>query len=468
MAKKLPEKGTPEWHRVQIAKKTAMMNPVMAESFGDMSVDEAKKIVSEYGIKFDRGGTVVGESHANGGVPFELSDTGTHIEEEGNEINIPRELGDSDKEYEFEGTNYEILNKILKLGNLSLKNEVTEVKSGDIVICIKSAWDDVQRKYKGTIRQILSAINESRGCNHIESGATMKNLETGEEKKMARGGRAKSQLDIGIEVEKEHRDLYLRLKKRLAKEGMRMPISETEFYTAIAKRHLKEDEDYYKLLLKYVEKKKMAGGGDVKNWFYRTDLDKYLYGSVESTKFGDERDESDEAYLELFPQDLLDVVENSMGMTDTSIARIEASNILKGLKEEGYEVAKRAAKNKKMAGGFADAEKIYVVYVEDKDYEGSTTIRGLVRDLDTFREWVEKTYGKDALKYEEKDSYGRGSLHFEYSVKKSEKYSEYYHIVAEPISFISPEDKKTGSSMAGGGAAKSNSGINWIITGTFI
>lgn len=282
MAKRLPEKGTPEWHKIQIAKKTLAINPEMATALGGMTIEEAKKVIEEYGIKMkmDRGGTVVGESHKNGGVPFVLSDTGTAIEEEGKEINIPRELAESDEIYEFEGTNWEILNKILKLGGLSLKSEVTEVKSGDIVICIKSAWDDTPRKYKGTIRQVLSAINESRGCNHIESGATMKNLETGERKKMGKGGRAKSD-----------------------------------------------------------------------NWFYRTDLDKYLYGDVESTKFGDERDESDEAYLELFPQDLLDVIESSMAIVDTDMARIEASNILKGLKQEGYEIVKKTAKSKMSRGG---------------------------------------------------------------------------------------------------------------------
>lgn len=136
----------------------------------------------------DRGGLVVGDSHAEGGVPFKLTDTGTHIEEEGDEVNVPREIADSDVVYEFEGTNYEILDKILKLGNLSLNNKVTEVKSGDIVICIKSTWDDTPRKYKGTVRQILSAINESKGCNHIESGATMTNLETGATVSMKNGG----------------------------------------------------------------------------------------------------------------------------------------------------------------------------------------------------------------------------------------------------------------------------------------
>lgn len=34
------------------------------------------------------------------------------------------------------------------------------------------------------------------------------------------------------------------------------------------------------------------------------------------------------------------------------------------------------------------------------------------------------------------DDYLRGSLHYEYYVKKSYKYSEYYHLVAEPTKLL--------------------------------
>lgn len=73
-------------------------------------------------------------------------------------------------------------------------------------------------------------------------------------KYLKRFNESKDQLGVGIKIEKEHRDLYLNLKKRLAENGMKMPMSEKEFYTFIAKKHLKEDEDYYNLLLKYIEK----------------------------------------------------------------------------------------------------------------------------------------------------------------------------------------------------------------------
>ena len=45
---KKPQKGTPEWHQLQIAKKTLKMNPVMAEIMGGMNLDEAKKIIDKY------------------------------------------------------------------------------------------------------------------------------------------------------------------------------------------------------------------------------------------------------------------------------------------------------------------------------------------------------------------------------------------------------------------------------------
>jgi hypothetical protein len=64
------------------------------------------------------------------------------------------------------------------------------------------------------------------------------------------------QLKKGVAVEREHKDLYLKLKNRLALQGVEMPISENEFYTSIAKAHLKEESDYYDLLLKYVENQK--------------------------------------------------------------------------------------------------------------------------------------------------------------------------------------------------------------------
>lgn len=71
-------------------------------------------------------------------------------------------------------------------------------------------------------------------------------------------------LKKGVSIEKEHKDLYNELKQRLDKKGVKMPLSEQEFYEKIAKAHLKENQSYYDLLEKYVEKEhKMNNGGKV-------------------------------------------------------------------------------------------------------------------------------------------------------------------------------------------------------------
>lgn len=136
-----------------------------------------------------RGGLVVGDSHAEspiGGVPFILEDSGTKILEEGEEANIPVEVREIKKEYTLKGKNHEIVHRILQMVGLKLSDKVSSVKSGDLVISKASLWDDKVRTYKGTPIQILSAVNESKGGNHIESGAVM--IEDGKSVKMESGG----------------------------------------------------------------------------------------------------------------------------------------------------------------------------------------------------------------------------------------------------------------------------------------
>lgn len=119
---------------------------------------------------YNRGGIVVGPSHKNGGVPFVLQDTGRHIEEEGMEINIPRDLAESDTVYTLKGTNAQVLDKILSIAGLSISDKVTNVRSGDVVICVRSAWDNQIRTFSGTITEILHKINTSKGCKPIIGG----------------------------------------------------------------------------------------------------------------------------------------------------------------------------------------------------------------------------------------------------------------------------------------------------------
>jgi len=65
-------------------------------------------------------------------------------------------------------------------------------------------------------------------------------------------------IEEGISVEKEHKQLYEKIKKALAKKGIKMPVTEQEFFKEIAQAHIDENPQYYKLLKKYVEK---ARGG---------------------------------------------------------------------------------------------------------------------------------------------------------------------------------------------------------------
>jgi hypothetical protein len=50
--KQLPEKGTPDWHKLEIAKKTVKMNPVMVGVMGGPSIEEAQKTLREYGLSY--------------------------------------------------------------------------------------------------------------------------------------------------------------------------------------------------------------------------------------------------------------------------------------------------------------------------------------------------------------------------------------------------------------------------------
>lgn len=64
----------------------------------------------------------------------------------------------------------------------------------------------------------------------------------------------KSELEMGIKVEKEHLDVYDEIKSLLAKNDIEMPWTQDEFAEKIAKAHLKEMENYY------TELSKMEGG----------------------------------------------------------------------------------------------------------------------------------------------------------------------------------------------------------------
>lgn len=57
-----------------------------------------------------------------------------------------------------------------------------------------------------------------------------------------------TQLDLGIEVESEHEDTYNWLETYIDKHS-KLPTKK-DFYTHIAKDHLKENDMYYTILIK--------------------------------------------------------------------------------------------------------------------------------------------------------------------------------------------------------------------------
>jgi hypothetical protein len=119
----------------------------------------------------NRGGIFRGKSHAQGGIPLVVKDSGQKIEVEGQEALIPAEVKEDPNTYVIEGTNKEVLDKVLKKsGAEGISKPVSEVQSGDMVTCVRSTNDTKKHKYKGTLKQIVSKVNESGGCNPIHEG----------------------------------------------------------------------------------------------------------------------------------------------------------------------------------------------------------------------------------------------------------------------------------------------------------
>jgi len=119
----------------------------------------------------NKGGMFKGKTHAEGGIPLVVPETGQSIEVETDEPIVPSEALDNKKVKERKGTNVEILHKINKeVGAKGMNEKATEAHSGDAIICRKSTYDKTKRTYIGTDRQIVSAINQSNGCRLIEKG----------------------------------------------------------------------------------------------------------------------------------------------------------------------------------------------------------------------------------------------------------------------------------------------------------
>ena len=137
-------------------------------------------MAQEQAVVENRAGIFDNPQHTEGGFPTRLIDTGRPIEVEGGEFNFPEWVKSDKTIYTLSGKNYDVIRQIFQIIGASWDDKVTHIKSGDMIICIRSAFDDTERTYIGTLHEILSSINTSCGCKHMEGGATMVNHETNE------------------------------------------------------------------------------------------------------------------------------------------------------------------------------------------------------------------------------------------------------------------------------------------------
>ena len=138
-----------------------------------------------------KGGKFKGNSHADGGIPLVVKGTGQQIEVEGEEALIPEEVSQDPNVYKMKGTNAEILDKVLdKVGAKGIDEKATEVHAGDMITCVRSTNDEEEHAYEGTLKQIVSKVNESGGCNPIHEGGEQVYEDGGStKKKLLKGGK---------------------------------------------------------------------------------------------------------------------------------------------------------------------------------------------------------------------------------------------------------------------------------------
>lgn len=57
------------------------------------------------------------------------------------------------------------------------------------------------------------------------------------------------EIELGLQEEKEHKDLYDIVKKCADENEIEMPVSEDDFFLTIVKAHLRENPNYYSILI---------------------------------------------------------------------------------------------------------------------------------------------------------------------------------------------------------------------------
>jgi len=131
-------------------------------------------------------GLFVGNSHANGGIPSVVVETGQSIEIEGDEYFICDDAYNSSEVLEFKNkTNKEVLDSIYSEYSCKLVQE--RMNAGDFIICKVVVRDEKKYDRKGTIKEIVNQMQGEKSCR-VEN----------REKVLKKGGRI---CPIGTEIQ---------------------------------------------------------------------------------------------------------------------------------------------------------------------------------------------------------------------------------------------------------------------------
>lgn len=113
-------------------------------------------------------GLFVGNSHAEGGIPSEVKQTGQQIEIEGDEYYICSEAYNSSQNYNFKGkTNKQILDSIYTKNSCKLNQSI--MSAGDFIVCKIVVKDSQKRDRSGTVKQIVNEMQGEKSCK-VENG----------------------------------------------------------------------------------------------------------------------------------------------------------------------------------------------------------------------------------------------------------------------------------------------------------
>lgn len=108
-------------------------------------------------------GMFVGKSHAQGGIPSVVVETGQRLEIEGKEWYICREAYYSSDVYDFhQKTNQEILNHIYL--DHACKLDQKKMHARDFIVCKVVVQDPKKYNRKGTIKEIVNQMQNEKSC----------------------------------------------------------------------------------------------------------------------------------------------------------------------------------------------------------------------------------------------------------------------------------------------------------------